>query len=119
MVRVRWSKEAELDLETISSTVLRGQLRNHAEEVLHLISPHSADPADEGVEGELMWHRADGHGRFMRQPKGPQDYFLIYSRCGFPGAEDPGEDLEFEVLAVRSVRQVARMWLEMGGGDAQ
>jgi hypothetical protein len=119
MVRVRWSAEAKTDLETISSAAVRDQLRNNAGEFLHLISPHSADPADEGVDGEVMWHRADGHGRFTRRPEGPQDYFLIYAKCDPPGFEDPEEDLEFEVLAVRSVRQVACMWLRMGDAEVQ
>lgn len=119
MVRVRWSDEAEADLETINPDAVRDQLRNNAGEILHLISPRSADPADEGAEGEIMWHRADGHGRFTGQPEGPQDYFLFYCRSDPREFEDPEEDLEFEVLAVRSIRQVASMWLRMGDAEVQ
>jgi hypothetical protein len=124
MVRVRWSDEAEADLETIKPAAVRDQLRNNAGEILHPIS-RWADPADEGVEDGIMWHRGDGHGRFTRQPEGPQDYFLIYRRCGpAPGSEDPEfedpeEDLEFEVLAVCSIRQVASIWLRMGDAEVQ
>jgi hypothetical protein len=113
MVRVRWSAGAEADLAAIKPAAVREQIRNKAKEVLHLISPHSADPADEGVDGEAMWHRADGHGRFVRHPEGPQDYFLVYEKCDPPGTEAPEGGLEFEVLAVYSVCQVAAMWLKM------
>jgi len=116
MVRVRWSDEAEADLETINSAAVREHLRNNAGEILHLISPGSADPADEGAEGEIMWHRADGHGRFTGQP---EDYFLFYCRPDPPELEAPEEDLEFEVLAVCSIRQVASMWLRMGDAEVQ
>ena len=119
MVRVRWSDEAEADLETINPVAVRDQLRNNAGEILHPIS-RWADPADEGAEDGIMWHRGDGHGRFTRQPEGPQDYFLIYKRYDpDPGSEDPEEDLEFEVLAVCSIRQVASMWLRMGDAEVQ
>ena len=120
MGRVSWSDQAEADLETVKPRTVRDQLRRCAGEILHPISPRTADPSDEGAEGEIMWHRADGHGRFTRRPKGPQDYFLIYKRRDpAPGAEDPEEDPEFEVLAVISNHQVALMWLQMGYGRVQ
>jgi hypothetical protein len=120
MVRVRWSAEAEADLKTINPPAVRDQLRDNTGEILHLISPRNADPADEGAEGGIMWHRGDGHGRFTRQPEGPQDYFLFYCRCDpAPEFADPEEDPEFEVLAVCSNRQVASMWVQMDAGEAQ
>lgn len=117
MGRVGWSDRANADLERFCPVTVRGQLRRCAEEVLHLISPH-ADREEEGIDGEIMWHRGDGHGRFMtRRGPGPQDYFLLYRRCHLaPGSKDP----EFEVLAVRSIHQVAAMWLAQTSdpGDA-
>ena len=53
MGKVSWSDEAEADLESIAPAV-RNQLKRSAEEVLHLISPLTADPAEEGIEGEIM-----------------------------------------------------------------
>jgi hypothetical protein len=115
MVRVRWSEEAEADLAAIKPAV-REQLRNNAEEILHLISPGRADPADEGVDGEVMWHRADGHGRFAGEP---EEYFLLYAKCDPPSFENPEENLELEILAVRSIYQLASMYLRMGGAQRQ
>jgi hypothetical protein len=108
MGRVSWSGQAEADLDSIDP-VVRDQLRRNAEEILHLIPP-CTHPADEGADSGIMWHRGDGHGRFTDRSNGPQDYFLLYRSCDpAPGSEDP----EFEVLAVRSIHQVARMWVQM------
>jgi hypothetical protein len=109
MGRVSWSDQAKADLAGISRT-LRYLLRRSAKEILHPISLHNADREDEGADGEIMWLRADGHGRFTRRRgNGPQDYFFFY-RCHHPpGSEDP----EFEILAVCSNRQVASMWVQM------
>jgi hypothetical protein len=104
MGRVSWSDQAKADLAGISRA-LRYQLRRNAEMILHPIPP-CTDPADEGADGEIMWHRADGHGRFTKRANGPQDYFLFYRCHHAPGSEDP----EFEILAVCSIRQVASMW---------
>ena len=105
MGRVSWSAQAEADLESIGPAV-RDELRRNAEETLHEIPPHPASPADEGVDGGIMWHRGGGHDEFTEQENGPQNYFLFYrKRQSAPG---------FEVLAVRSVRQVAAdAWAQM------
>ena len=114
MGRVWWSAQAEADLESIDPAV-RDQLRRNAEMILHDILPRT-DPADEGTDGEIMWHRGDGHGRFTKRPNGPQDYFLIYRRCDpFPGSEDP----DYEVLAVCSIHQVAYTWVQMTSTPAE
>jgi hypothetical protein len=111
MGRVWWSDQAEADMSSIDPAV-RDQLRHNAEENLHPIPPRT-HPADEGAYGGVMWHRADGHGRFAKRPDGSQDYFLIYRRRDpAPGSGD-SEDPEFEVLAIRSIYQVACMWLQM------
>jgi hypothetical protein len=113
MVRVRWSDEAEADLAAISPAAVRDQLRNNAERILHHPISPDADPEDEGiVDDGTMWHRADGHGRFAG---GCEDYFLFYAKCDPPTFDDPEEDPEFEILAIRSVRQIACMWWRMGG----
>lgn len=121
MGKVVWSDHAAADLETVKPRV-RNLLKRHAEEVLHVISLRDdADPAEEGVEGEIMWHRGDGHGKFRKLPEGPQDYFLLYKRRELAsGSEDPEEDPEgdpdFEVLGVCSIRHVGGTWLRMGYG---
>jgi hypothetical protein len=115
MGKVWWSDQAAAELDSIDPAV-RDQLRQSVEEILHVISPRTADPAEEGAEGEIMWHRGDGHGRFTRRPKGPQDYFLLYKRRDTAsGSEDP----EFEVLAVCSIHHVARMWVQMTSPPAE
>jgi hypothetical protein len=109
MGRVSWSAQAKADLESINRT-LRHRLRRAAKEILHPISPHNADPEDEGTDGEIMWHRADGHGKFTtRRDNGPQDYFLFYRCRHAPGSEDP----DYEVLGVCSNRQEAGIWAQM------
>ena len=55
-----------------------------------------------------MWHRGVGHGRCTEQEEqdnGPQNYFLFYGRR----ATAPG----FEILAVRSIHQMASKWAQM------
>jgi hypothetical protein len=115
MGNVWWSDQAAADLDGIDPAV-REQLRQSVGEILHVISPRTADPAEEGVEGEIMWHRGDGHRRFARLPKGPQDYFLIYKRRD---SASRSEDPEFEVLAVCSIHQVACMWVQMTSTPAE
>jgi hypothetical protein len=110
MGSVSWSDQAEADLESIDPAVGK-QLRRNAEQILRPISLATADPADEGVYGEIMWHRGDGQDRFTREEdNGTQDYFLFYRRRDpAPGREDP----DYEVLAVRSIHQMASMWVQM------
>ena len=117
MRKVLWSAQAEADLAKLESTYpgVTKQLKGCAGKVLHPISPQTADPAEEGIDGEIMWHRGDGHGDFMkRRGCGPQDFFLFYRRCDSAhGSEDP----EYEVLAVRSIHQVATAWLAQTAND--
>lgn len=118
MRKVLWSDQAEADLTELE-IIYRGitkQLKRCAGKVLHPISPRTADPAEEGIAGEIMWHRGDGHGDFMKRRGGcgPQDFFLFYRRCG-SAARPKGP--EFEILAVLSIHQVARMWLAQTESD--
>ena len=115
MGKVWWSDQAVADLEIIDPAV-RDQLVQNVGEILHVVSPRNADPAEDGVEGEIMWHRGDGHRRFTRLPKGPQDYFLIYKRHDTASLT---KDPEFEVLAVYSIEQVACMWVQMTSLSAE
>ena len=111
MGRVSWLDQAESDLDSIAPAV-KDQLRRNAEEILHDIAPRIF-PTDEGAAGGIMWHRCITHeqdreieaGRLPEQADGPQNYFLIYrKRNPAPG---------FEVLAVRSIGQIASMWVQM------
>jgi len=106
MPRVSWDK-AEADLDSIAPAVAY-QLRRNTEEILHYIPPRTAYPADEGTDGRIMWHRGVAHGRGMEQEEqddGPQNYFLFYRRR----TTAPG----FEILAVRSIHQMANMYAQM------
>ena len=69
MGKILWSDQANTHLEAVELRDVRNLLKRHAGEILHVISPRTADPADEGVEGEIMWIRGDGHGRFTKLPK--------------------------------------------------
>jgi hypothetical protein len=111
---VSWSDQAEADLRNIDPTVRR-QIKRNAElpEVVHHIPPRNY-PADEGHYGGIMWHRAISHGRPTQerspeQGNGPLNYFLLYrsQRRNPP---------EFEIQAVRSLGQVASMWVQMTKG---
>ena len=102
MLKVSWDK-AESDLDSVDPAVVI-QLKQNAEEILHDIPPW-VYPADEGSYDGIMWHRGEAHARLEDQPDGPQNYFLFYAKSG--------PDQEFEVLAVRSVRQVSSKWLGM------
>ena len=107
MGRVSWSVRAESDLQSINPGAVRDQLRHNAEEILHYIPPRTAYPADEGADGRIMWHRGVAHGRCTGQEEdnGPQNYFLFYRRR----VTAPG----FEILAVRSIHEVASMYAQM------
>ena len=102
MLKVSWDK-AESDLDSVDPAVVL-QLKHNAEEILHDIPPWEY-PADEGAYDRVMWHRGEAHTRLEEQSDGPQNYFLFYT------ANE--SDQEFEVLAVRSVRQISSMWLSM------
>jgi hypothetical protein len=105
-MRVSWDN-AQSDLESLDPTVV-GQLKRNAEQILHNIPPIE-HRADEGAEGGIMWHRGHPHERLADQPGGPQEYFLFYVRS----SSNP----EFEILAVRSIYQVASMCVQMESSD--
>jgi hypothetical protein len=112
MAEVSWSDQAKADLENIDSP-LRDQLRRDAGEILHDISPGTDDPADAGAYGGIMWHRGVTHeqgrqineGMFPEDADGPWNYFFFYRK----GRRGQG----FEVLAIRSIYQVASVWARM------
>lgn len=115
MGRVSWSDQALVDLErVVEDPAVREQLKRNAEEILRDI-PLRAVSADEGFEGEIMWHRGITHeqesqapaGWLSETPEGPQvwDYFLFY--------RERKRGQGFEVLAVRSTHQVASRWIQM------
>jgi hypothetical protein len=107
---VSWSDQAEAELRSIANPAVRRQIRRNAElpEVVHHIPPRDY-PVDEGHHGGIMWHRAISHGRSTGQDDGPVGYFLFYrSRRRNPP--------EFEIKAVRSLRQMASMWVQMNKG---
>lgn len=99
---VSWDK-AESDLDSVDPDVVV-QLKHNAEMILHDIPPWEY-PADEGAYDGIMWHRGEAHERLEERSDGPENYFLFYTRNG--------SDQEFEILAVRSIRQISNMWLWM------
>jgi hypothetical protein len=143
--RVSWSPAAIRELERISDRSVQENLKRNADETLHEIpergdedrEDHSDEDredhsdeyredhrADEGRVGEIMWHRGWTHEQERQAEReleesaddGPWNYFLLYRRCdSAPGFNDP----EFEVLAVRSVHQVANRWRQMGDEDGE
>ncbi len=103
MPRVSWGK-AQADLESIDPAMV-GQLRDSAEEILHDIPPVEY-PADEGVAlDRIMWHRGAAHESLNEQADGPQNYLLLYKK--------QDSDPEFEILAVRSIQQIANKHVKM------
>lgn len=104
MPRLWWDR-AESDLSGVSPTVVV-QLKRNAEMILHHIPP--LIHLDEGISDGIMWHRAVTvtYGGVEEQlPDGPQNYFLFY--------KGNGSAQEFEILAVRSVHEVASWWVRM------
>jgi hypothetical protein len=122
MSGVWWSDEALAELElVVEDPAVREQLKRNAEETLHDIPP-GANSADEGAEGEIMWRRAITHEQERQIKAGtllePEDdpyqawnYILFYRK------REP--DHGFEVLAVRSVHQIASLLMKMGLGHAE
>jgi hypothetical protein len=115
MPRVSWSEKAKQELEAVvTNPAVRAQIMRNAEGGLHdPYLPHfgCAGSGDAGASGVVMWHRATDHDddhEWLPEPAGdgPQNYFLFYWRSGGPAAE-------FEVLAVRSIQQVANFWEQM------
>lgn len=124
--RVSWSPEAICELElTVKDRSVQEDLKRNAEETLHQIQErsdvdrgeHGEHSADAGRVGEIMWHRGWTHEQERQAEReleestddGPWNYFLIYRQV--PGSA------AFEVLAVRSVHQVANCWRRMGDED--
>jgi len=113
---VSWSKRADEDLGAyVMVPAVREYLRRNADKILHDVRPEPpmrcVELWDAGADGELMWHRGVPHEHerlseqadgLEEQADGPELYFLFY-RQRSPG---PG----FEVVAVRSVHQLARLW---------
>jgi hypothetical protein len=104
MGRVSWSTQAEADLDSVDPAVA-DQLRRNAEQILHDIPPNTAHSADEGACAGIMWHRGIGHGWSAEEDNEPQNYFFLYRKW------NPA--LGFEILAVRSIHQIASMWVQM------
>jgi hypothetical protein len=102
MRRLVWDR-AESDLEAVSPEVVV-QLKRNAAEILHDIPP--VIHPDEGIRDGIMWHRAaTWYDLAEEQPDGPQNYFLFYTRNG--------SGREFEILAVRSIYEIASTWVRM------
>jgi hypothetical protein len=109
VARVRWSDEAERNLATVViSPAVRNRLTSNVAEILHDILPeryfHCVEAGDAGFSGDVMWHRGVAHEYELLpdQDDRAEDYFLFYRRF----SSGP----EFEVLAVRSIYQVADRW---------
>jgi hypothetical protein len=138
--RVSWSPAAIRELKRIRDRSVQEDLKRNAEETLHEIpergdeysqdhsdeyrEDHSDEyredhSADEGRVGEIMWHRGWTHEQERQAEReleestddGPWNYFLIYRKV-------PGPTV-FEVLAVRSVHQVANHWRQMEDEDGE
>jgi hypothetical protein len=113
MGKVRWSHQAMLDLErVVDDHGVREQLKRNAEQILEEDIPPRANSADEGIAGEIMWHRGWAHAQneAIGEPEdledGPWNYVLFYRRAVGPA--------EFELLAVRGRTQIAaRIWEQM------
>jgi hypothetical protein len=112
-MELSWSEEAEADMEIVNPAV-RDQLRCNATETL----PDVRDCTGRALveDKEILWHRGITHAQEQRwryeededddddDGDQPWDYYLLYHRLG---SED------FEVLAVRSVHQIGRKWVQM------
>jgi len=106
MPRVTWSAQANIELvTTVSDPAVRAQLKANAKVALHRVH---AGTADEGADDGIMWRRGitaeecqiRPGWRWEQPDDGAQawDYFLIYRPMG---------PSWFEVLGVRSTRQIA------------
>jgi plasmid stabilization system protein ParE len=106
---VSWSDEAEADLEKIKP-IVKDQLRRNAEVTLPDI--RACTGKVRVGNREIMWHRGITHEqerqeewRSEEDDDGTQawDYYLLFYRRR--------NSTEFEVLAVRSTRQMAS-WMQ-------
>jgi hypothetical protein len=107
-VSVSWGNEAEAKLDSIAVAVA-DKLRRNAEEILHDIPP----VAYKGDEGDFpdgsMWHSGAAHERLSEEDEssseedgGPQNYVFLYRR--------QHSNPEFEILAVLSTKEMARLY---------
>jgi hypothetical protein len=118
--RVSWSDRARSDLmNVVKDPALIDQLRDNAEVTLHDVETAALGEGvqDEGVQDGTMWHRGFTHEQ-ERQIKDGQlldsesaspkvwDFFLFYRRPTWAW-------VEFEVLGVRSIGQVASWFQRM------
>ena len=110
---VSWSDKAEADLENINP-IVKDQLRRNAEVTLPDIRPCTGK--FHVGNGEIMWHRGITHEQereaewlWWEDDDGVQawDYFLFYRQW---------TPTEFEVLGVRSTREMASIWMQRTGG---
>lgn len=108
---VSWSDKAEADLENINP-IVRDQIRRNAEVTLPDIQ--ACTGRVRVGNGDIMWHRGITHEQegeaewlWEEDDDGAQawDYYLFYRR------RNP---TEFEVLGVRSTRQMASWMLGTG-----
>lgn len=118
MPLVSWSAQAQRDLEAlVPSDAVRADIKRIAEEILHDL-PIPASPADYGTEDGIFWRRCLTteqesqlkQGSLQDKLGGSWDLFLLCSRQNPAG---------FEVLAVRSIRQVASREMVYRRGSAQ
>jgi hypothetical protein len=112
---VSWSEQAIEDLETIvTDPAVRDQLRRSAERILHDIRPGPrslcVELGDAGTAADVMWHRGVSDDERLseeadvlsEEADGPESYFIFY--------QERRSGLGLEVLAIRSICQVARRW---------
>jgi hypothetical protein len=105
---VSWSDEAETDLENVNP-IVKDQLRRNAEVTLPDI--RACTGKVRVGNDTIMWHRGITHEQereaewLWEDDDGAQawDYFLFYRRRNLT---------EFEVLGVRSTRQMASSWVQ-------
>jgi hypothetical protein len=111
LMALSWSEQAEDDLEIINPAV-RDQLRRNATETL----PDVRDCTGRTLVGdkEIMWHRGITHVQEEDEDDDeddgdqPCDYYLLYRRL---------DSEDFVVLAVRSVHQIGRKWMQMNNRE--
>ena len=117
MPGAHWSRRAEAKLMAIADDDVRDQLTSNADEVLHHMPPVGF-PQDEGLEGEILWHRGITCGTAPHElpaqedDDGPWNYFLFYTPW-HPAPEDPDPDKDFEVLYICHISEVAERCEEM------
>ena len=114
MPAATWSAQAEAELAAlVPDPAVRAQLRKHAAEGLRYVVTCTVH---EGAEDGIMWRRGITEQQRRQLDAGwledddddgtrPWDYFLLYR---------PLAPAAFEVLAIRSIRQIAARALAHG-----